>query len=122
MESDSDPSRSSSSPLERYFASVDKPETVFRRKSSLSSRSSHLSERPAKKKRKSNDSSNGIKDITDRFFDYERKKDKMAHEQQRAQMSQNEKLLSIFSRMVNVLETLAPSIQKYLESNANGNG
>lgn len=90
--------------------------TASRRRKSISSLASDSSaSQPSEKRKKSfNDD---VKDVTDRYFAFEREREKLAHEREMARIKQNEKIISILGRMVSVFETLSPSIQRFLNGN-----
>lgn len=116
-----DPCTRTLSPPPRYFCAVNG--TASRRRkstaSSFASDSSSSNQTSEKRKKPFNDE---IKEVTDRYFEFEREREKLAHEREMARIKQNEQLIGIFGRMVNVLETLTPSIQKYLNRNNNEGG
>ncbi|XP_075976865.1 uncharacterized protein LOC142977061 [Anticarsia gemmatalis] len=115
-----DPIQRTLSPAPQYFCAVNGT-TSHRRKSTASSYASDSSSSRTSSKRKKH-LNDEIKDVTDRYFEFEREREKMAHEREMARIKQNDQLINIFGRMVNVLETLTPSIQRYLNRNDNEGG
>ncbi|CAB3221214.1 unnamed protein product [Arctia plantaginis] len=120
-EMEPDPCTRTLSPPPQYFCAVNG--TASRRRkstaSSFASDSSSSNHTSDKRKKPFNDE---IKEVTDRYFEFEREREKLAHEREMARIKQNEQLIGIFGRMVNVLESLTPSVQKYLNRNNNEGG
>lgn len=112
---------STSSPP-RFFGEVT-PTSRRRQSSSSSSESSTSSSQPLKKKRRSSDTksndNNSMTELAEKFLQFERERDKMSHEREMARIKQNEQLITLFGRIANVLETIAPSIQRYLDRDGN---
>lgn len=120
-EIEADPCQRTLSPPQQFFCAVN-GSASRRRKSTASSfeSDSSSSNHPSEKRKKHfNDE---IKEVTDRYFAFEREREQMAHEREMARIKQNDQLIGIFGRMVNVLESLTPSLQKYLNRNDSEGG
>ncbi|XP_013192502.1 uncharacterized protein LOC106136483 [Amyelois transitella] len=104
------------------------PRTDQRRDSLLSSASSSKSfaaERDsdnARARRSSTDSIEKLTEIADKFYELERERDRLAHEREMARIKQHSELLSVMSRMVNVVELLAPSLKRFMDRSVNEGG
>ena len=107
-------SPSSVSPTENYLQDIEYELIDHQQSSSTPSMTSETcnDEAPPEKKKKwflEND-----KDMAEKYLDFEREKEQFAHERKMAKVRQNDQLITIFGKVVNVLEQLTPSIQKIL--------
>ncbi|XP_053608879.1 uncharacterized protein LOC128674403 [Plodia interpunctella] len=112
---------------EQMFYIVHKDEK--RRHSVSSSASSSKSftddktrERTEKSRRSSMDSVDKLSELADKFYELERERERLAHEREMARIQQHREFLTVMSRLVTVVESLAPSIKMYMDRNLNGGG
>ncbi|KAM3961982.1 uncharacterized protein ACR2FA_003872 [Aphomia sociella] len=98
----------------QYFCAAE-AETSHSQNSSSSSYAASSCSSPERKKRKIAESEGNMKELTDRFLAFEKERERMSHERELARIQQNDKIITVLDRFVNVFESLTPSIQRCLE-------